>query len=70
MPIICSGIAGILEIEVGICIAVNLILNGRIEFILTPRFSSIISVFGKETLSMVFVKTGVLLFIVTDVISL
>ena len=70
MPIICSGIAGMLAIEFGICIVVNLILNGRTEFILTPRFCSTISVFGKETLSMDLVKTGVLLFIVTFAISL
>ena len=70
MPIICSGIAGILAIEFGTCIVVNLILNGRTEFIFTPRFCSTISVFGKETLSMDLVKTGALLFIVTFAISL
>jgi hypothetical protein len=57
-------------IEFGTCIVVNLILNGRTEFILTPRFCSIISVFGKETLSIDLVKTGVLLVIVTVAISL
>ena len=55
---------------VGICIAVNLILNGNTEFILTPRFGWVISTLGKETLSMAFVKTGVLLFITTVAISL
>jgi hypothetical protein len=59
-----------LAIEVGICIAVNLILNGSTEFILTPRFGWAISTLGKETLSMAFVKTGVLLFITTVAISL
>jgi hypothetical protein len=59
-----------LAIDVGICIAVNLILNGRTEFILTPRFGWVISTLGKETFSMAFVKTGVLLFITTVAISL
>jgi hypothetical protein len=59
-----------LPIEFGICIVVNLILNGRIGFMLTPRFGWVISTFGKETLLMAFVKTGVLLFITTVAISL
>ena len=59
-----------LAIEVGICIAVNLILNGSTESILTPRFVWVISAVGKETLSITFVKTGVLLFITTVAISL
>ena len=67
---ICNGIAGILAMDVGICIAVNLILNGSIEFIFTPRFGWVISAFGKETLLMFFVKTGVLLFMTTEAISL
>ena len=62
--------AGTLAIEVGICIAVNLILNGRTESMFTPRFGWVISTFGKETLSRTFVKTGVLLFITTEAISL
>ena len=59
-----------LPMLVGICIAVNLILNGSTEFMLTPRFGWVISTLGKETLSMAFVKTGVLLFITTVAISL
>ena len=59
-----------LAIEVGICIAVNLILNGSTEFMFTPRFCWVISTLGKETLSMSVVKTGVLLFITTEAISL
>ncbi len=59
-----------LPIEFGTCIAVNLILNGSTEFILIPRLGWVISTFGKETLSMAFVKTGVLLFIATVAISL
>ena len=62
--------AGIFPIDVGIWIAVNLILNGRIEFILTPRVSSVTSTVGKDTFSITLVKTGVLLFMTTDAISL
>ncbi len=54
----------------GICIAVNLTLNGSTEFILIPRFKSTISAFGKETLSIIFVVIGLLLFIVTVATSL
>ncbi len=66
----CNGIAGTLPIALGICIAVNLTLNGNIEFILIPRFKSTISAFGKETLSITFVVIGLLLFIVTVATSL
>ena len=66
----CKGIAGTFPILLGICIAVNLILNGNTEFILIPRFKSTISAFGKETLSIIFVATGLLLFIVTVATSL
>ena len=59
-----------LAIDVGICIAVNLILNGSTEFMFTPRFGWVICTFGKATLSIDFVKTGVLLFITTVAISL
>ena len=66
----CSGMAGTFPIALGICIAVNLTLNGNTEFILIPRFKSTISAFGKETLSIIFVVIGLLLFIVTVATSL
>ena len=62
--------AGTFPILLGICIAVNLILNGNTEFMLTPRFVSTISTFGKETASITLVKTGVFSFIVTLAINL
>jgi hypothetical protein len=66
----CKGIAGILPRLLGILIAVNLILKGKTEFILIPRFVSTISTLGKETVSITLVKTGVLSFIVTLAINL
>ena len=66
----CKGIAGILPRLLGILIAVNLILKGKTEFILTTRFVSTISTLGKETVSITLVKTGVLSFIVTLAINL
>ena len=66
----CKGIAGILPRLLGILIAVNLILKGKTESILTPRFVSTISTFGKEIVSMTLVKTGILSFIVTLAINL
>ena len=67
---ICKGIAGIFPMLFGICIAVNLTLNGKTEFIFIPRFKLTISDFGKETLSIIFVAMGLLLFIVTVATSL
>jgi hypothetical protein len=59
-----------LPIELGIFIAVNLILNGKTEFMITPDFGSVIWVFEKDTLSITLVITGGALFIVTVAISL
>ena len=51
-------------------ILLNLILNGKIEFMLTPRLGWLIWVFEKDVLSITFVKTGALSLIIIDAINL
>jgi hypothetical protein len=62
--------AGMLPRDVGTCIAVNLILNGSTEFILTPGIAWSIVVFIERTSSILLVKTGGLELIKTVAISL